>query len=217
MLGLYVWLQRYWKNAALRKNLATVTNDLTTISSPVWYAYLLKRRVLLAGGRRNRRLQCGCAHKVSAPAPEYIFYIDRNGAECRKDIWCENVKSRGNSAFCLSFQTDRIKNRVRFDMSFSRFMIEAGLWVDYLFSRSRPQYLQYHSVTVENQHPVPTGITTFVRCSASHSVRIRTQRKPAASKADPINDRSLRLGTQYMGLIAASMRPMRSMRFFILI
>lgn len=45
-----------------------------------------KRRVLLAGGRRNRRLQCGCAHKVSAPAPEYIFYIDRNGAECRKDI-----------------------------------------------------------------------------------------------------------------------------------
>lgn len=121
------------ENAALRKNLATVTNDLTTISSPVWYAYLLKRRVLLAGGRRNRRLQCGCAHKVSAPAPEYIFYIDRNGAECRKDIWCENVKSRGNSAFCLSFQTDRIKNRVRFDMSFSRFMIEAGLWVDYLF------------------------------------------------------------------------------------
>jgi hypothetical protein len=29
------------------------------------------------------------------------------------------------------------------------------------FSRSRPQYLQYHSVTVENQHPVSAGITTF--------------------------------------------------------
>lgn len=35
----------------------------------------------------------------------------------------------------------------------------------------------------------------LVRCSTSHSVRMRTQRKPAASKADPISDRSLRLDT----------------------
>lgn len=217
MLGLYVWLQRYWKNAALRKNLATVTNDLTTISSPVWYAYLLKRRVLLAGGRRNRRLQCGCAHKVSAPAPEYIFYIDRNGAECRKDIWCENVKSRGNSAFCLSFQTDRIKigygSICHFLGSWLRRDCELIIFLVGL-DRNTSNITRSPSRT---SIPCRRGSPPFVRCSASHSVRIRTQRKPAASKADPINDRSLRLGTQYMGLIAASMRPMRSMRFFILI
>nr|DAE92456.1 MAG TPA: hypothetical protein [Myoviridae sp. ct7CH26] len=29
------------------------------------------------------------------------------------------------------------------------------------FSRSRPQYLQYHAVAIKNQHPVSAGITTF--------------------------------------------------------
>ena len=38
------------------------------------------------------------------------IYFTLTGTELNveKDI-CENVKSRGNSAFCLSFQTDRIK------------------------------------------------------------------------------------------------------------
>ena len=63
--------------------------------------------------------------------------------------------------------------------------------------------------------PCRRGSPPLVRCSASHSVRMRTQRKPAASKADPISDRSLRLEAQYMRGIAASMRPMCSMQFFI--
>ena len=56
------------------------------ILNPTFTMLFKYKGQLLVGGRRNRRLQCGCAHKVSAPAPEYIFYIDRNGAECRKDI-----------------------------------------------------------------------------------------------------------------------------------
>lgn len=63
--------------------------------------------------------------------------------------------------------------------------------------------------------PCRRGSPPLVRCSASHSVRMRTQRKPAASKADPISDRSLRLEAQHMRGIAASMRPMCSMQFFI--
>lgn len=43
--------------------------------------------------------------------------------------------------------------------------------------------------------PCRRGSPPLVRCSTSHSVRMRTQRKPAASKADPISDRSLRLDT----------------------
>lgn len=43
--------------------------------------------------------------------------------------------------------------------------------------------------------PCRRGSPPLVRCSASHSVRMRTQRKPAASKADPISDRSLRFDT----------------------
>ena len=46
-------------------------------------------------------------------------------------------------------------------ISFSRLMIEAGLWVNYLFCLSRSQHLQYHSVTVEHQHPVSAGIAAF--------------------------------------------------------
>ena len=43
--------------------------------------------------------------------------------------------------------------------------------------------------------PCRRGSPPLVRCSASHSVRMRTQWKPAASKADPISDRSLRFDT----------------------